>query len=198
VERFRSACAETDRKVEEILSKIESGEPYNNHFWPTSRLLINGIKLYRFEADLDRVALELGLQLPLPVIATNGTKPNLTSKQIARVQAIYADDIALYNSITEAGQVWEAPEPKPEPITVPTSLTRRQFHLAALSLGITKEVILDAIEGIEDETQRAYAKVDYGESSEFKRDWSLLIEMAHILNLTDDQIDQAFIEGNSL
>jgi hypothetical protein len=81
---------------------------------------------------------------------------------------------------------------------VPDSLTRRQFHLAALSMGITKETILQAIEGIEDETQRAYAKADYEEASVFKRDWSLLVQMAHTLSLTDDQIDQAFIQGAKL
>jgi hypothetical protein len=83
-------------------------------------------------------------------------------------------------------------------IVVPDSLTRRQFHLAALSLGLTKEIILTAINTIQDETQQALAKVDYEEASVFKRDWPLLVQMAHTLSLTDDQIDQAFIQGAKL
>jgi hypothetical protein len=109
VERFRSACAETGKSPEEVLSEIESGAPYNNHFWPTSRLLVDDCKLYRFETDLDEAATELGLTLPLPVIIGGGTKPDLTPEQVARVEAIYADDIVLHDSITEPGQVYFTP-----------------------------------------------------------------------------------------
>jgi hypothetical protein len=59
---------------------------------------------------LDEMAIEAGLQLPLPVVNESGPdKPDLTPEQVARVEAIYADDIALHNSITEVGQVYVAP-----------------------------------------------------------------------------------------
>jgi hypothetical protein len=116
VERFRSACAETRTvDIDSLLGKLEAGDKVNNHFWPTSRLLTDGCKLYRFESDLYDAATELGLTLPLPNIAGTGIKPDLTPEQLARVEAIYADDIALFNSITEAGQV--APPEPPEPLT---------------------------------------------------------------------------------
>lgn len=112
VERFRSACVEAGKTPDEALS--EQGQK-NTHFWPTSRLLVDGCKLYRFESDLDDAATALGLTLPLPDIdGGNGEKPDLTPEQLERVQAIYADDIALYESITEAGQVWTKP---PTPAT---------------------------------------------------------------------------------
>jgi hypothetical protein len=114
VERFRSACAETGKEVDDALTEITNGE-HDLHLWPTSRLLVDGCKLYRFESDLDDAATALGLTLPLPDIdGGNGEKPDLTPEQLARVQAIYADDIALYESITEAGQVWTKP---PTPTT---------------------------------------------------------------------------------
>lgn len=107
VERFRSACAETGKSPEEALS--EQGQR-NNHFWPTSRLLVDGCKLYRFESDLDAAATALGLSLPLTNIAgDNPPKPTLTAEEQAQVESVYADDIALYESITEAGQVWTKP-----------------------------------------------------------------------------------------
>jgi len=107
VERFRSACAETGKTAEEGLSEGQK----NNYFWPTSRLLKGTVQLYRFESDLEAAATALGLPYPLPEIPTlsTGVNPTLTADQLARVQALYADDIALFESITAAGQVWIAP-----------------------------------------------------------------------------------------
>jgi len=125
VERFRSACAETNvTDVDAELVKIQTQDRYNNHFWPTSRLIVDGCKLYRFDQDLDEAAMALGLSLPLPNIAgTNPPKPDLTDEQLAAVQLIYADDIALYESITEAGQVYTAP---PAPATEELKAAKRE------------------------------------------------------------------------
>lgn len=112
VERFRSACAETGKTPDEALS--EQGQR-NMHFWPTSRLLLDGCKLYRFESDLDAAVTALGLAPPLPDIdGGNGPMPDLTPEELSRIQEVYADDITLYESITEAGQTYNAP---PVPVT---------------------------------------------------------------------------------
>jgi len=107
IERFRSACAETRKTPDEALS--EQGQK-NIHFWPTSRFLANDCRLYRFESDLAEAAAALGLSLPLPnIINPNGEKPDLTAEQLLQVQTIYAEDIALYESINETGQIWTTP-----------------------------------------------------------------------------------------
>lgn len=197
VERFRSACAQEGRTAADAIQRIQDGE-ISFHFKPVTDYLKVDSRLYKFPEHIAEIAAELGLDEIEEVntsIVNNGPKPDLTEEELEQVEAIYADDIALYESITEAGQIitLQPPEPEPEPIPVPDSLTRRQFHLAALSMGITKETILSAIDGIEDEAQRAYAKVEYEEASLFKRDWPLLIEMGHRLGLTEEDVDNLFI-----
>jgi hypothetical protein len=58
-------------------------------------------RYFRFEDQLDAAAEWLGLPTPLPQEdATNeAAKPALTPEQEARVREIYADDIALWESL---------------------------------------------------------------------------------------------------
>jgi hypothetical protein len=130
VERFRSACAQLWKEgpfmglsLEEIIEQAEDPKLKNLHLVPQISFIesfegANAVKLYRFPEAFDQLALDAGLTLPLPVVNESGpdtpAKPDLTPEQLARVQAIYADDIALFNSITEAGQVYVPP---PEPLT---------------------------------------------------------------------------------
>ena len=155
VERFRSACAETRTvDVDALLGKLEAGDKVNNHFWPTSRLLVDGCKLYRFESDLDDVATELGLTLPLPNITGTGTgtKPDLTPEQLARVEAIYADDIALFNSITEAGQVYVSP---PQPLTAEDVAQAKQQLFANLEAKLVEPIFVNGVQVNTDEKTQA-------------------------------------------
>jgi len=84
-----------------------------------------------------------------------------------------------------------------EPPPPPQSLTRREFHLAAASVGITRQTILDQIALIPDETQRNLALIDYEESRDFRRDWPLLATMAGNLGVTETQLDDLFRLGRS-
>jgi len=113
VERFRSACAQEGKTADEALN----AESLSNHFRHTSEWLVDGAKLYKFPEHIDDIAIDLGLDEIASVndsATNNGPKPELTPTQIEAVQALYADDIALYESITEAGQVYTAP---PAPAT---------------------------------------------------------------------------------
>lgn len=123
VEKFRSACSMSQigdggrMTVDEMLTNLES-EGFNEdvHFFPQSRFLTSGVKtlkLYKL-TDIDALAIEAGLTLPLPTVNKQGTvvefpKPDLTPEQTARVEAFYSEDIALFDSITEAGQAYNAP-----------------------------------------------------------------------------------------
>ena len=107
IEKFRSACAQINRAdVDVILAAMESGDWVNPHFLPQKPLAINTTKLYRFPDDLESFADEAGLPFPLPQINEGeGEKPVLTTGQTDRLAAIYAEDLALFASINDAGQV---------------------------------------------------------------------------------------------
>jgi hypothetical protein len=114
IDRFRSALAQIQRTdVDAVLDGLEAGEKVNVHFHSQAYKIQDGTKLYKFPTDLEQLASDLGLEYPLPQInegaVTNPPKPELTSEQEARVAAIYADDIALFNSITEAGTIYSTP-----------------------------------------------------------------------------------------
>ena len=92
IERFRSMCAhKPERTLEEHLESPIYGPLPQGPF----------VKYFRFEDQLNAAADWLGLPTPLPQVdATNeADKPTLTPEQEARVREIYADDIALWESL---------------------------------------------------------------------------------------------------
>lgn len=206
VEKFRSACAESKvADVDANLADLETeGFTRDPHFWPQSRLLEgNSIKLYRFPTDLDALAVDAGLTLPLPNIDGGndpGTKPTLTGEQLARVEAIYADDIALYESITEAGQIYtppSEPEPVPSPITAwqakaalamtphseaGTMLVAAEAALAAIPDGAEKIVVLSA----------------WNNNAKFERTSPTILSFGAVLGMTSDDLDNLFRLGGEL
>jgi len=108
VERFRSACAQTGKPPETAIAEIRQLPVYNVHFWPTSRLVVQGVQIFRFEDQLEEAAKYLGLDLPLPVANESELKkPELTKEQRSEVESIYANDIALHQS-TKADADFEA------------------------------------------------------------------------------------------
>lgn len=105
ITRFPSACAQTDKGIDEAINEIKSLPVYNIHFWPTSRLLVHGIKLYLYESDLQAACEHLGLE-SLPLSNVSESLPELNQSQEEEVRKIYFDDIALHQSIKDAGQIW--------------------------------------------------------------------------------------------
>ena len=91
IERFRSMIAHRHLDIDEQLDNPVYGPLPQGQF----------VRLFRFEDGLDAVAEYLGLPTPLPQLdATDeADKPTLTAEQEARVREIYADDIALWESL---------------------------------------------------------------------------------------------------
>ena len=119
VERFCSACAQDSvTDVDSLLDKLEAGEKPSGtfHYRPTSDYLVDGCKLYKFPDHIPEIATALGLP-DIPQVNDNESnnipKPDLTPSQLERVTAIYLDDIELFNSITEVGQLYTAPPVEP-------------------------------------------------------------------------------------
>jgi hypothetical protein len=92
VERFRSMCAHRpNRAIDEHLESPVYGPLPTGGF----------ARYFRFESELDAAAEWLGLPTPLPQedATDEAAKPVLTPEQEARVREIYADDIALWESL---------------------------------------------------------------------------------------------------
>jgi hypothetical protein len=143
VDRFCSAYArlvDTQRAdgVDAALSYLENESEFNGKyldFKPQVVHLIEGatIKLFSFPKHINDMLEILSIpeeELPSDINVAISPKPELTHDQLARVQAIYADDIALYESIEEAGQILTVPDPEPEPLPLITA----EQHIAR-SLG---------------------------------------------------------------
>jgi len=114
IERFRSAAAFLASRgqvktVDAWLDLVEQGKA-DQHLEFQHKKVKEGFSLYKFPEHLD--ALKSVLELDETWVANASdpeTKPDLTPEQIARIEAIYAADIELYNSIETAGQVYIKP-----------------------------------------------------------------------------------------
>ncbi|NDG19286.1 MAG: hypothetical protein EB117_13570 [Betaproteobacteria bacterium] len=92
VERFRSMCAHRpERTLEEHLAEPFYGPLPKGNF----------ARYFRFEDQLNEAAEWLGLPTPLPQedASDPALKPTLTAEQEARVRELFADDIALWQSL---------------------------------------------------------------------------------------------------
>lgn len=86
----------------------------NIHFAHQSMMPYGETHLFRFPDHLPDFALLLGIG-PMPQLnITPRAKPAVTPDQAAVILEHYADDVALYNSITQAGVVNYAETPDPE------------------------------------------------------------------------------------
>jgi hypothetical protein len=92
IERFRSMVAHRpERTLDEHLANPFYGPLPQGDF----------ARYFRFEDQLNEAAEWLGLPTPLPQedATDEADKPTLTPEQEARVREIYADDIALWESL---------------------------------------------------------------------------------------------------
>jgi hypothetical protein len=111
IERFKSACAECGvANVPAMLSILELGWPSDVHLLPQARLIRPTTKLYRFPDHLEELAVDAGLNLPLPRIEGSYlNKPFLSDKDIERLKLIYKIDLDLFESIQFPGQPCKVP-----------------------------------------------------------------------------------------
>ncbi len=100
IERFRSACARQKVTPEEGLQRLQT----DVHFWPISDmgLLVDGVTYFRFPYEIDACANWLGLQTPVPKLneEPESEKPTLTEQQKLAIQIAFADDIAMWEFIS--------------------------------------------------------------------------------------------------
>lgn len=97
-------------------------------------------------------------------------------------------------------------EPEPEPLTPEeelvqwrqsASVTRRQAKQQLLIAGHLTNV-QPAIDDIEDSTERALVQIYWDDATVFERAHPNLINLGNALGLTDEQIDQLFVDAAKL
>ena len=99
VERFRSACARQGKTVSEGLAARET----DVHFWSLKDMqLLEGVTHFRFPDQINDCAGWLGLPTPVPQEneEQEERKPVLSADELAAVRLAYAEDVALYESLS--------------------------------------------------------------------------------------------------
>lgn len=90
------------------------------------------------------------------------------------------------------GRKWITPEPEP---VIPQSVSMAQGKRALIRNGLWLPVVA-LIESIEDETEKLLAESALHDPQEYRRDSPFLTQAADQLGLTNEQLDQLFIEAS--
>ena len=98
------------------------------------------------------------------------------------------DDSYIWNNGS-----WEAPIE-----SVPENISARQIRLWLVTHNISLSTIENAINSIEDASQREITKIEWEYAPYVERNHPWLIALAGQLNLTPEQVDIAFIEASKL
>ena len=77
---------------------------------------------------------------------------------------------------------------------IPDKLTPRQFRLVLFQRGITEEMIDNVINQME-EPHKSLGMIEWKHATEIKREHPMIIQLAGIFNITNDDLDEMFIEG---
>lgn len=85
----------------------------------------------------------------------------------------------------------------PSPV-IPASVSARQIRLWLIQNGFQLSQIDSAIDSIEDTTTRQIVKVEWEYAPYVERSHPMLIPLAAALGLTEEQVDQAFIEASGI
>lgn len=82
-------------------------------------------------------------------------------------------------------------------ILVPQSVTRRQLLLALAYFGIDSMQI-DTLISLLDEPEKTFALISWKEAATFDRDNEMLNQMANAMEISQEQLDQIFINASNL
>ena len=91
-----------------------------------------------------------------------------------------------------APAVYVTPEPQPVVPTIPQTLTIRQAKLVLLAAGL-----LDDVDAAVAQANRA-TQIEWEYATSVERTWPTLVVMATALGMTDEQLDNLFIQGSQL
>ena len=81
---------------------------------------------------------------------------------------------------------------------VPASVSARQIRLWLVRNGVSLASVDAAIDAIPDQLQRDSVRVEWDYAPYVERSHPMLVPLAAALGLTEQQVDQAFIEAGSI
>lgn len=81
--------------------------------------------------------------------------------------------------------------------SIPQTASKMRFFLALLNIGITRSMVYDVINQITDENLKEIVLIKFDLSQEFDRQDEHLNMLAGIFNITQEQLDNLFIEANA-
>lgn len=81
--------------------------------------------------------------------------------------------------------------------SIPQTASKMRFFLALLNIGITRAMVYDVINQIPDENLKEIVLIKFDLSQEFDRQDEHLNMLAGIFNITQEQLDNLFIEANA-
>lgn len=105
----------------------------------------------------------------------------------ASIHSLFPHEIQIYQAAAKLSPGAFVPTP---PVLMP--LTARQFRLALLSLGVTRQMVETAIDGIADQTAKAQAEIEWEYASTYQRTHALVQQFATHFGLTDAAVDAAW------
>lgn len=107
----------------------------------------------------------------------------------------------LYEAVKATAAPYVAPPlPTPEEARAAMpALTSRQFWLAAVSIGVTKETVAATVDGLTiSDADKAWMKVELMEATEFERLHPAVVDLAVALNIPPEQLDALWTWAGNL
>ena len=80
---------------------------------------------------------------------------------------------------------------------VPQTASKMRFFLALYNIGITRTMVYDAIDQIQDADLKEIVLIKFDLSQEFDRDDEHLNMMANAFGITQEELDNLFIQSNN-
>lgn len=96
------------------------------------------------------------------------------------------------NAVWSKGE-WIVPES-----IIPDSISARQVRIWLIQHGISLATVEAAIDTIQDPILKEITKVEWEYAPYIERNHPMLVPLAQALGLTQDQLDQAFIEAQNI
>lgn len=93
---------------------------------------------------------------------------------------------------------WQNGEWVQDQIDIPQTVSARQVRIWLIQHGISLALVENAIDNIQDPILKEVTKVEWEYAPYIERNHPMLVPLSEALGLSQDQLDQAFIEAQNI